>query len=128
AIRESAGPPSGPPPRRATGKPEFGICAPCGSAGPRSVRPLRSCAQFDRGKRSRYPGLPAPQGQLSGRNSALRLVQNTEQQVAKKRNFYTRANGLRGSLKILSKKRGGPETGFVDRLSGAARLRRCMVD
>ena len=43
AIRESAAPPDGPPPRRATGKADFGICAPC--------------------------GLPAPQGQLSRRKN-----------------------------------------------------------
>jgi cell division protein FtsZ len=52
--------PSARQPRRATG-----ISAPCGSAGPQSVRP----AQFDRGKRSRCPGLPAPQGQLSRRKN-----------------------------------------------------------
>ena len=42
AIRESAGPPSDPPLRRAVQKPEFGIYAPRGSAGPRSVRVLIS--------------------------------------------------------------------------------------
>ena len=36
-LESSAGPPSGPPPRRAAGKSEFGICAPGGSARPRSV-------------------------------------------------------------------------------------------
>ena len=47
--------PNGPPPRRATGKADFGICASSGSAGPRS----------------RYPGLPAPQGQLSRHKNQL---------------------------------------------------------
>src|SRR3984885_12774750 len=60
-MRELPAPPDGPPPRRATG-----ICAPCGSAGPRSARPLPCCAQFDRGKRSRCSGLLAPQIKVSG--------------------------------------------------------------
>ena len=45
-LEKSAGPPSGPPSRRAARKPEYGICAPCGSAGARSVRSLLSCTEF----------------------------------------------------------------------------------
>jgi cell division protein FtsZ len=44
------GPPSRPTPRHPqgnTGNVHFGICAPCRPAGPRSVRPLRWCAQLD---------------------------------------------------------------------------------
>ena len=64
-IRASAAAPDDPPPGRTTGNSDFGICTQGGSAGPRSVRPVLSCAQFDRGGRSRYSGLPAPQGHLN---------------------------------------------------------------
>ena len=63
AIRQSAvAHPGG-----ATGKADRGACAPGGAAAPRSVRPRRSRAQPGRGKGSRHPGLPEPQGQLSRR-------------------------------------------------------------
>ena len=39
------------------------------------------CRRFYRGRHSRYPGLPAPQGQLNGRNSVPRLMPNTERQI-----------------------------------------------
>ncbi len=69
--RSSAAPPGGPSPRSSTGKAGCGVCAPCGSARPRSGRTLLRCSQFDRGKRSRYPGLPGSQGQLSRRTNQL---------------------------------------------------------
>ena len=48
-------------------RPIVGTCAHRGAAAPRSVRPRRSRAQPGRGKGSRHPGLPEPQGQLSRR-------------------------------------------------------------
>ena len=57
ALRPAARHPEGLP-----AKPVPELCAPRGSAGPRPVRPPLGCAQFDRASRSRYPGLPGPQG------------------------------------------------------------------
>ena len=80
---------------------DFGICAPCGSAGRRSVRPLLSSAQFDRGKRSRYPGLPAPQGQLSRRKNQSNSFPSAGRRPLR-RDFKSPPSKLRANATRLS--------------------------
>ena len=77
-ITESTGPPSGPLPRKGDWQTRIRNMR-THHAAPQGLDPYgRSARNFVKRKRSRYSGLPAPQGQLS----ATRLgvpVQNAEQ-------------------------------------------------
>src|SRR6476660_1342224 len=67
-------------------------------------RPQRKRLLNRRCLRPRPPNHGCPWIQTFPKRATVMPEQNTEQQIAKKWNFYTRANGSRGSLKILYQK------------------------